>query len=146
MAATNNVFRLSLPDGWEENTVYTFQGPLDSGVQHNIVLMIDRTIGRKTGLAEYVRRQMATSKDALPEFEMINEGEKTLPSGLPAREVVYKYVPPGRNVLFQKQLYTIAEGAAYVFTSTFSRKTLATIAHDVDRIIASFKPFAVQEK
>lgn len=139
MAATNNLFQISLPEGWEDKTIFTFQGPLDSGVQHNVVLLVDNTVG-KTELAEYVKRQMATSKEALPGFEMINEGEKELPSGIKAYEVIYKYMPSDQQALYQKQLYMILDGKAYAFTSTFSKKTLQTIANEVDRIIESFRP------
>ena len=140
MAAFNNLLQVTLPQGWEDKTIFTFQGPLDSGVQHNIVLLVDSTIDRKTVLAEYVKSQMATSKEALPGFEMINEGEKVLPSGAKAYEVVYKYMPSDEQALFQKQLYVIEDGKAYAFTSTFSKKTLQTIASEVDQIIASFRP------
>jgi hypothetical protein len=139
MAGFNNQFQISLPDGWEDKTVFTFQGPLDSGVQHNIVLLVDGAVGKKTDLAEYVKSQMATSKEALPGFEMIREGEKDLASGIKAYEVVYKYMPSDQLALYQKQLYMIMDGKAYAFTSTFSKKTLQTIANEVDGIIGSFR-------
>jgi hypothetical protein len=145
MAATNNLFQISLPQGWEDKTIFTFQGPLDSGVQHNLVLLVDGSIDRKTQLADYVKSQMATSKEALPGFEMISEGEKELLSGARAYEVVYKYMPSDEQALFQKQLYVIENGKAYAFTSTFSKKTLQTIATEVDQIIASFRPIQQEQ-
>ena len=33
-------FQIDLPDGWEDQTIFTFRGPDDSGVQHNLVLII----------------------------------------------------------------------------------------------------------
>lgn len=144
MAAINNQFQISLPDGWEDKTIFTFQGPLDSGVQHNVVLLVDNTVG-KTELAEYVKSQMATSKEALPGFAMIREGEKDLASGIKAYEVVYKYMPSDQQALYQKQLYMIIDGKAYAFTSTFSKKTLQTIANEVDGIIESFRTGKAEE-
>jgi hypothetical protein len=144
MAATNNLFQISLPEGWEDKTIFTFQGPLDSGVQHNVVLLIDNSVG-KTDLAEYVKRQMATSKEALPGFEMIREGEKDFASGIKAYEVVYKYMPSDQQALYQKQLYMIIDGKAYAFTSTYSKKTLQTIANEVDGMIESFRPGKEEE-
>lgn len=144
MDATNHQFQISLPEGWEDKTIFTFQGPLDSGVQHNIVLLVDATVGDKVPLAEYVKSQMATSKEALPGFQMIKEGEKVLPSGIKAYEVVYKYMPSDAQALFQKQLYMILDGKAYAFTSTYSKKTLQTIANEVDRIIETFRPLQAE--
>jgi hypothetical protein len=62
-----------------------------------------------------------------------------LPSGLPAYEIVYKYVPADEVILFQKQIFVIVKGKGFVLSSTFSKKTLKTIAYDVDAIIASLR-------
>jgi hypothetical protein len=64
--------------------------------------------------------------------------EKKLPDGTPALEIVYKYVPGENCILYQKQFYFIKAGKAYLFTGTFSKKTLKTIAYDFDAIVASF--------
>jgi hypothetical protein len=142
MSISNNLFQLTFPDGWKETTVYTFEGPLDSGVQHNLVLIVDTTIDKKTTLAEYVQLQLATSKEALPGFEMLKEGDRELESGMRGYEIAYKYTPNDGQSLYQKQLYCIMAGKAYTFTSTYSKKTLQTVAYDVDKIIQSFKPIA----
>lgn len=137
---TNNLFQLNLPEGWKETTIHTFQGPHDSGVQHNIVLVIDPDVPRKTDLKEYARQQSGVTKEALPGYALIKEAGKTMPDGAPAFEIVYKYVPGEGIELFQKQVFMIIEGKGYIFSATFSRKTLQTIAYEVDQIIASFKP------
>jgi hypothetical protein len=134
---TNHCFQLTFPDGWKETTIHTFEGPYDSGVQHNLVLVIDPEVPGKTDLREYARRQSGATKEALPGFAFINESAKTLPSGVPAYEMVYKYVPADGIELFQKQVFVIVEGKGYIFTATFSKKTLQTIAYEVDEIINS---------
>jgi hypothetical protein len=142
--AINNLFQINLPEGWKETTIHTFQGPHDSGVQHNLVLVIDPEVPKKTDLKEYALQQSGTTKEALPGFALISEKEKTMPNGLPAFEIVYKYVPGEGIELFQKQLFMIIEGKGYIFSATFSRKTLQTIAYEVDRIIAGFTPVKPQ--
>lgn len=136
----NNQFSINLPDEWKDTTVFTFQGPNDSGVQHNLVLVIDPEVEKKMDVETYAKLQIGQSQTVLPGFEMINEKEKTMPSGIPAYEVVYKYMPTDDLAIFQKQLFIINKGKAYSFTSSFSKKTLKTIAHEVDEIIASFLP------
>jgi hypothetical protein len=37
MAETNEMFTIGLGEGWRDNTIFTFEGPHDSGVQHNLV-------------------------------------------------------------------------------------------------------------
>jgi hypothetical protein len=39
----------------------------------------------------------------------------------------------------------IIDGKAYAFTSAFSKKTLQTIANEVDGIIASFQPVQAEQ-
>ena len=134
---TNNLFQLNLPEQWKETTIHTFQGPHDSGVQHNLVLVIDPEVPKKTDLKEYARKQSGTTKEVLPGYALISENEKTMPSGLPAFEIVYKYVPADGIELFQKQVFIIVEGKGYIFSATFSKKTLQTIAYEVDEIIKS---------
>lgn len=140
MSTTNNQFSITLPDEWKDTTVFTFQGPHDSGVQHNLVLVIDTEIDKKMDVATYAKLQLDQSKIVLPGFEMVNEKEKTMPSGILAYEVVYKYIPADDMIIFQKQLFIINKEKAYSFTSSYSKKTLKTIAHEVDEIIASFIP------
>lgn len=132
------MFQLTFPEGWKETTVYTFEGPHDSGVQHNLVLLIDPFIKKDTDLKEYAHAQLDGPKQVMPGFEMLGEIDKTMPDGTPAFEVAYKYVPAENVVLYQKQIYLLKDNRAYVFTATFSKKTMQTIANDVDRIIASF--------
>jgi hypothetical protein len=135
--ATNNLFQLTFPEGWRETTVHTFEGPYDSGVQHNLVVTIDSALPDKIPLETWAKQQFGTTKEAMPGFEMIQEHGISLPSGLPAYEIVYKYVPADGVILFQKQVFVIAKQKGFVLSSTFSKKTLKTIAHDVDAIIAS---------
>lgn len=144
--STNNLFQLTFPDGWKETTVYTFEGPHDSGIQHNLVLVIDPFITKQTELLDYARTQLAGPEHALPGFELVSELEKSMPDGTAAYEIVYKYVPAENVVFFQKQVYLIKQGKACIFTGTFSKKTLQTIGRDVDAIIAGLKVFPSPEE
>ncbi len=137
---TNNLFRLTFPEGWEEITVHTYQGPDDSGVQHNIVLTINPNLDSKTDLADFVQAQLEASTASLPALEMLGKETVQHPAGMAMCEVVYRYKPADEVTCYQKQYYLIADGKGYIFTSTFSKKTLRTIAHDVDEIVRSLLP------
>jgi len=145
MSSTNNQFSLTLPEGWSDTTTFTFQGPNDSGVQHNLVIVVDSAVNKDMEVTAYAKQQIEVSKQALPGFEMINEQEKNIRSDLPAYEIVYKYIPADEVIIFQKQVFMIIEGKCYSFTSSFSKKTLKTIANEVDEIIASFMPIKQEE-
>ncbi|MGB7566704.1 MAG: DcrB-related protein [Chitinivibrionales bacterium] len=141
MSITNSIFQLTFPDGWKETTVYTFEGPHDSGVQHNLVLVVDPFIKKDTELKDYAQAQIAGPKKFMPGFEMVSEKDKMMPDGTPAYEIVFKYIPAESMILFQKQIYMRKEGKAFIFTATFSKKTLSTIAYQIDNVISSFRLF-----
>lgn len=126
-------------DGWKETTTYTFEGPCEGGVQHNLVLVVLDDFPRSAELKEWAKAQCDVSGALLPGFDYVDERESELPSGVRTYEIIYKYIPAEGVVLFQKQWYMIIGAKAYVFTSTFSKKTLSTIANDVARIVASLK-------
>jgi hypothetical protein len=137
---SNSLFRLTFPDSWKETTVHTFEGPLDSGVQHNLVLSILPKLDNKATLSEFACVQLSLSAKALPAFEMLSEAERDMPSGRRAYVAVYKYTPADQVTYYQKQYFVVDNGRGYVFTSTFSKATLSTIAEDVDRIVESLVP------
>jgi len=139
MAEFKSQFSIDLPDDWEDQTVYTFKGPDDSGIQHNLVLIIDSEVVG-VDLNTYAKLRLDSIKGTLPGFELLGEREKELKSGFPAYEIVYKWAPGDDKMLFQKQVFTIIDGKAYNFTSSFSKKTIKTIGVQVDEIIDSFTP------
>jgi hypothetical protein len=140
MPNINNLFQLTFPEnGWKETTVFTFEGPHDSGVQHNLVLTIDRNPPKDIALKDYAKGQFEVTTHLLPGFEFVEEKEKKMPSGDQIYEITYKYIPADEVILFQKQWYLFSNDKAFIFTSTFSKKTLNTIAHEVMQIIGSLK-------
>ena len=138
MPQTNNLFILNLPEGWKETTVYTFEGPHDSGLLHNLVLVIDPKPADEVDLKSYVQSQIHNSLSNLPGFEMVSEKELATTNGIPAYLLCYKQVPAPEQILFQKQLFIMDKKAICIFTSTYTKKTLQTIAYEVDDIIKSF--------
>jgi hypothetical protein len=136
---TNNIFYLDLPDGWKETTVYTFEGPDDSGLKHNLVLAIDPKTSGKIDLKSYVQAQIHNSLSNLPGFDMVTEKEVETTNGASAYLICYKFVPAPEKILFQKQFYIVDENTVCVFTSSYTKKTLQTIAYEIDEIIKSFR-------
>jgi len=132
-------FHITLPPNWIDQTVYTYKGPDEGGVQHNLVVMVDNEPG--TGdLQYYAQQRMQAMQDTLQGFELLAENDRKLGSGLMAHEAVFKWVPSEGKVIFQKQVYVIAGDKAYNFTASFSKQTLKTTGADVDAMIDSFIP------
>jgi hypothetical protein len=131
--------RMTLPSDWIDQTVYAYKGPDEGGVQHNLVVMIDSELETKD-LQLYAKQRMQALQDTLQGFELLAERDRTLGSGLAAREAIFKWIPSEGKVIFQKQVYIIAGDRAYNFTASFSKQTLKTIGNDVDAMIDSFIP------
>lgn len=134
-------FKIDLPDGWEDQTMYTYKGPDDSGVQHNLVLMIDSE-SEGIDLNSYAELRIESLKSTLSGFELMGQREKKLKSGHVAYEIVYKWAPGADKILVQKQVFTMIGEKTYNFTASFSKKTIQTIGSQVDAIIDSFAPAA----
>ena len=136
---SNNIFKLTLPSGWKETTVYTFEGPYDSGVQHNLVLSILPELPENVALAQYVQSQMEVSAESLPGFELISEKELTVTDIQAGYETVFRYQPSDDVRYMQKQWYFVIKDKIYLFTATFSKKTLKTIGTEVETIVRSLQ-------
>ncbi len=134
-----SAFGIKLLEGWIDQTIYTYKGPDDGGVQHNLVIMVDNEV-EVHDLYQYSQQRLQSLKSSLQGFELLAEKEKTLKSGLEAFEAVYKWVPTEGKVIFQKQVYIMAGDKAYNLTASFSKQSLKTIGNDVDAMIDSFQP------
>jgi hypothetical protein len=139
MNVKTNFFNMEFPPGWDDRTVYTYAGPEDSGVQHNMVVMVDNEL-QTADLLAYAREHVEALKQTLTGIEVLGEKAKVLKSGLEAYEVIYRWIPTEGRIMFQKQIYVIADGRGFNFTSSFSKKTIQTIGTVVDEIIDSFQP------
>ncbi|HOP07524.1 MAG TPA: DcrB-related protein [candidate division Zixibacteria bacterium] len=136
MAGTNNLFKIKLPKGWQDQTVHFFMGPKDSGFQHSLTLAIDPK-PESDDLIEFARTYTAPWVQALPNADVLKNEQIHLDDGRPAYEVVCKSVPSEQQVLFHRRWYVIDHGVGYIFTGVFSKKTMKTIALDVLGIINS---------
>lgn len=137
MAKAGMRFEVDLPARWKETTVYTYQGPDDSGVQHNISLLVDREPS-SLDLGTYVAERRAQLLATLQGIDILKEEEKTLESGARAFELVYKWIPVEGSVVYQKMLFVLAGRVVCTFSGNFSKKTIKTVGVEFDRIASSF--------
>ena len=139
MSITNNLFKLSFPDGWKETTVHTFEGPHDSGTQHNLVLTVLPALPKGVELETFAKLQTETSAGMLPGFQLLSEKKVAFFTNSPGVEINYSYQPTDDLKFFQKQWYFAIKDNVYLFTATFNKKTVKTIAVEVEQIIQSLK-------
>ncbi len=139
MTECNNQFRITLPQGWEDQTAYVFMGPEVNGQRHMLNLVIDRNLP-DTDLTEFALDRIEPVRSALAGIETLKEEKRTLASGVTAYEWVYKLVLAPGQTIFKKHVYLIIGKQGYTFTATFTKQTFKTIGVEVDRMIESFTP------
>ncbi len=139
MSSTNNRFRINLPDGWEDQTAYTFMGPEINGEQHMLNLVIDQNLV-DDDLREFALDRIQPVRDSLLSIETLKEEERTLAIGIRVYEWVYKWLPVEGKPIFKKHVYMIVGKRGYTFTASFGKQTIKTIGVEVDRMIESFLP------
>lgn len=133
----NNRFSMNFPPEWKENTVYTFEGPEDDGVKHNILVNIEHDIDI-TDIEKYANRQINAIENELQGYNELKREKTKLDNGLSAYELVYKWCPVENVEIYQKILYVLSNNTGYSLTASFSKKTFKMMGSKVDKIFKSF--------
>ena len=139
MSGESNPFKLTLPDGWEDRTIYTYKGPDDGAVQHYVTLVIDRSV-KGVELSEFARDRINAIANTLQGLEVLKDESKMLANGRAVHEFVYRWMPAEDKPIFQKLIYMLIGGVGYTFSGGFSKKTIKTIALEMEQLISSFEP------
>lgn len=134
-----NGFTIDQPDGWQDKTVYTLGGPVEDGIQHNVVINVGHDVDIDS-VEELADLQIASLEMQLQGFRILKRGEITLSNGQEAYEAIFRWEPTDVRRLYQRQIYVLAGKTAYTLTSTFSKRTRKTRGPEVDRILMSFRP------
>jgi hypothetical protein len=144
MSLISKYFDSELPGEWRDQTVYTFMGPDDSGVQHIMTLVVDSETGGLE-LEDFAQERIDAVMNAIQGAEVLKSELKQLPNGRTVYEFVYKWVPVDNKIILQKVVYLIIDDIGYTFSANFSKKTLKTIGHEVEQIINSFRPAEIED-
>lgn len=132
-------FRITLPDGWEDRSVYTFMGPEESGQTPLINVLVDDEPG-EDDIADYGPLQAAALRETLPDAEILLEQKRTLKNGSEVYEVVLNWAPVDGQVIFIKNLYVFLKGRAFTFSGRFSKQGYKAMGRLVDTICETFEP------
>lgn len=139
MSKSNFQFRLSLPEEWDDASIFTFLGPDTHGVKHTINLTIEKNVGDHT-TDSFARERIQTTQASLADAQTLKDAQKTLPNGLNAYEWIYKTVPIDGKPRFYQQIYTVINKKGYTFSAVYSKMSFKLLAGQVEQIISSFTP------
>ena len=132
-----NGFILNQLEDWEDKTIYTITGPVIDGVQHNVIINIDRDMVFET-LLEYADWQIKTLEEELKGCTLLKRGETKLTNGTEAYEAIFSWYPLDDFRIYQHQIYVLIDKIAYKLTASFTKKTRQTVGPAILRMMLSF--------
>jgi len=135
----SNDFKLNLLEDWQDKTIYTLTGPVTDGIQHNVIINIDREMEFET-LEQYAEWQIKTLEAELKGCTLLKRGATKLTIGAEAYEAIFKWYPVEDVRIYQHQIYILIDKTAYKMTASFTKKTRQTIGPAVLRMMLSFNP------
>jgi hypothetical protein len=134
----NNRFVLKVPSDWEDRSYYRFEGPIEDGVKHNIIVIIENNV-EVPSLQQYAELNMKAVETELQGYQELKRGPVTLDNQVSAYELVYKWTPVEDRQVYQRVIYILINKTGYVLTSTYSKKTWKILGSAINKILMSFR-------
>ena len=132
-------FALDLLLGWQDKTIYTLTGPVEDGIQHSVLIILEHDVAFDS-VREYAEWQISALEQELKGCRLLKKGSIALTNGLPAYKAIFSWYPTEDLRVFQEQIFVLAERTAYKLTATFTKKTRKTLGPQVERMMLSFNP------
>ncbi len=134
-----NEFTINMLEDWEDKTIYTLTGPVTDGIQHNLIITMDKENPFDT-LKEYAEWHIKTMETDLKGCTLLKKGETNLTNGTDAYEAVFSWYPQDEVKIYQHQIFVLFEKTVFKLTASFTKKTRQTIGPQVLRMMLSFNP------
>jgi hypothetical protein len=134
-----NGFSIRQPEEWNDKTVHTLFGPIEDGIQHNVMINVEYGITSDT-VEQYADIQITSLENSLKSYVLLKQEKISLSNGFPAYKIVFRWYPAENIRVYQEQIYVLSDKTAYKLTSTFTKKTRKTLGPQVERILMSFVP------
>ena len=134
-----NSFSIRQPEEWNDKTVHTLFGPVEDGIQHNLLINVEYGITCDT-VEQYADIQITSLENSLKSYVLLKREKISLSNGFPAYKIVFRWYPAENIRVYQEQVFVLSDKTAYKLTSTFTKKTRKTLGPQVERILMSFIP------
>ena len=134
-----NRFELRLYEGWQDKTVITLVGPVDDGIQHNVIVLFEDD-SPFTTVRDFAEAQINALETELKSCRVLKKGGIALSNGLNAYQAIYSWYPAEHLQVYQEQVYVLSDKTAYKLTATFTKRTRKTLGPLVQRMMLSFNP------
>ena len=133
----NNRFSMKFPGEWEDRSYYRFEGPVEDGIKHSIIVTIENNVDVPE-LEQYAELNIKALENELQGYQELKRGPVSLENRVPAYELVYKWTPMEGRQVYQRVIYILMNKTGYMLTATFSKKTWKMLGSVVNKILMSF--------
>lgn len=133
-----NSFSIRQPEEWEDRTIHTLFGPVEDGIQHNILINVEYGITCNT-VEQYADIQITSLENSLLSFILLKREKISLSDGFPAYKIIFRWYPSEKVRIYQEQIFILVNKTAYKLTSSFTKKTRKTLGPQIERILMSFR-------
>ncbi len=135
----SNRFLFDLPRGWEDQTVYIFEGPKEGNNEHRLVMYLDRQL-QDADLISFARSKISPIVDNLSGVETLKDEEVTLEGCNPCYEFVYKWIMAENLAYFHKYIFVIKDGIGFTFSCRFTKATYKLLGHQMNDVVEALVP------
>jgi len=132
-----NSFTINQLEDWEDKTLYTITGPVTDGIQHNVIITIDKEPAFNN-LIDYAEWHIKTLEKELKSCMLLKKGNTKLADGTDAYEAIFSWYPTDELRIYQHQIFVLADKVVYKMTASFTKKTIKTLGPAVERIMLSW--------
>ena len=130
-------FKFDLPvSGWEDQTVYSFKGPKVDGMDHFLLLAVDRVLSEDT-LEAYVAERRNLILSTLPNIEVGRDAPLILGNRLPAHELVLKWTPAEKLIRYKRYFFAIHNDMGFTLNCDFTKQSYGLLAEEMTTIATS---------
>lgn len=134
-----NSFTINQLEDWEDKTLYTLLGPVTDGIQHNVVIDIDKDVPFDS-VEEFAEWHIKTLESELKSCMLLKRGEIKLTNGTDAYEAIFSWYPSDETRIYQQQIFVLVEKTAYKMTASYTKKTRKTLGPQIERMMLSLNP------
>lgn len=134
-------FAMRLQDGWQNETVYVLEGPVEDELQHTIQVNVDPDAG-DIAVIDYADMQIKGQKESLRGCRLLVKRYTHLDNDMRAYRAIFVWYPTEDRRVYQDQFYVVHEGGGYRLTANFTKKTRKTLGPKVERALRNFEPHA----
>ncbi|MEK6750134.1 MAG: DcrB-related protein [Pseudomonadota bacterium] len=135
----DNKFKMTVPEGWQDQSIYRFVGPELDGLQHAITLTIDHALENQS-LEQFSQLKISALRETLQGYLELKQKEITLENGTRAFELVFRWTPVQNAVVLYHNIFIVAKQKGYSLAGQFTMDSYEMIGKAVVRKMYSFEP------